>query len=43
MAQMFLCTGILGFLICISGILIKDIHHLEEDIPDFDVKAAKDF
>ncbi len=34
MALMFICTGILGALTCLSGFLFKDLRNLEDNMPD---------
>jgi MFS family permease len=36
MALMFICTGILGALTCLSGYFIKEFRDLEETMPDYD-------
>ncbi len=42
MALMFFLNGILGVLICASGIVLKDIRNLERDLPDFDAVAEEE-
>jgi MFS family permease len=36
MALMFICTGILGAITCLSGYFIKEFRDLEETMPDYD-------
>lgn len=36
MALMFICTGILGALTCLSGYFVKEFRNLEETMPDYD-------
>ncbi|MDP4088260.1 MAG: MFS transporter [Bacillota bacterium] len=36
MAFMFLCSGVIGTVICLSGYLLKSLRKVESDLPDFD-------